>query len=107
MKRIVLAAAILLAPLPLAGCIWDQQAPPPNLSLPKAPDYYRLCFAKLTNIPKGTALTRDMIVALVAELRRSEKRLSQCGKDLLKLYDMVVAGAAPLPPRGGLFGLKK
>jgi hypothetical protein len=46
------------------------------------------CFHKLTPIPEKD-LNREKVIQLIAELRRSEVRKSQCGKDLLEWYDTV------------------
>ena len=91
-KFAIIAVSILA--LPLVGCMVDNPGKPSvSVSLPKAPAYYERCFAELTDIPVGT-LTRDKVVILVAELRRSEKRHSKCGRDLLRWYETVRSGYA-------------
>lgn len=89
MREIVRIAALALLCLSLGGCIISQPGKPDiSVQLPKAPDYYRACFAALTKEPVGS-LTRERVVVLVAQLRQSEKRKSQCGKDLLAWYETV------------------
>jgi hypothetical protein len=84
-----LFVALSILCLGLAGCILSQPGKPDiSVALPKPPDYYRACFAALTKEPAGT-LTRERVVTLIAQLRQSEKRKSQCGKDLLAWYSAV------------------
>ncbi|BAQ16112.1 hypothetical protein GL4_0649 [Methyloceanibacter caenitepidi] len=65
-------------------------AQPLAVNLPKAPSYYRACFEKLTDIPIEK-LSRERVVLLVADLRKSEMAKSRCGKDLLAWYSTVRA----------------
>lgn len=88
MKTLLTAALVAALALCLAGCVFEAGKPDVSVSLPKAPGYYLTCFSQLTDKPVGT-LTRDKVVKLIAELRQSEKRKSQCGKDLLRWYDTV------------------
>ena len=83
--KLAIAPALVVGALALAGC--DPQV---GVKLPHAQQYYVTCFNKLTTIPLGS-LTRDKIVQLVAQLRHSELRKSQCGKDLLGWYAKVSA----------------
>ena len=86
-KLAIIAIAVLS--LPLVGCVVDNPGKPSvSVSLPNAPAYYSRCFAELTTIPQSK-LTRDKVVILVAQLRKSEKRHSKCGKDLLAWYETV------------------
>jgi hypothetical protein len=86
--RIALALAGALALFaPLSGCK-EQDAPDVSVQLPKAPEHYAACFDKLTDIPREK-LTRSLVVKLIGELRQSELRKTQCGKDLLDWYDRV------------------
>jgi hypothetical protein len=87
MRLLICAAVIVGLTLPLAGCVTTGQSGH-SVQLPKASAYYIACFNKLTDIPVGS-LTRDKVVHLVAELRKSELAKSQCGKDLLKWYNSV------------------
>lgn len=86
MKALTLALALAGA-LILAGCK-QQGVPDVSVQLPKAPDYYAACFDKLTDIPRSS-LTRPMVVKLIGQLRQSELRKTQCGKDLLDWYERV------------------
>ena len=89
MKMLLTAAVIAPLSLLLGGCVLTAAGEPDvRVSLPKAPSYYANCFTQLTAKPVGD-LTRDKVVKLIAELRQSEKRKSQCGKDLLAWYDTV------------------
>ena len=83
MLKLFAASVLVLA---LAGC--KTGGLDVSVKLPHAPQYYAACFNELTDVPIET-LTRDRVVRLVADLRRSEKRLSRCGHDLLKWYDTV------------------
>lgn len=75
--------------LPLAGCVLSQPGKPDvRVALPKAPAHYAQCFTELTGKPIGP-LTSETVVRLIADLRMSEKRKSQCGKDLLDWYARV------------------
>jgi len=85
--RILILFLIAALTWPLAGCVTNGTSGH-SVKLPEAPGYYAACFTKLTNIP-ATNLTRDRVIKLVAELRRSELRHSQCGKDLLAWYATV------------------
>ena len=86
MKIPIIAIALMFTLSGAEGCTPRLQKT--TVSLPKAPSYYRACFAKLTPIPVNS-LTRQKVVRLVAALRRSEKAKSQCGKDVLSWYDTV------------------
>ena len=85
-KYAIVAVSVLA--LPLVGCVMDPGKPSVSVNLPKAPAYYSACFSQLTDIPQDK-LTRAKVVVLVAELRRSEKRHSKCGRDLLRWYETV------------------
>lgn len=75
------------------GC--DQKAAfPPGVNLPHAPSHYLTCFKSMTTIPVES-LTRDKVVRLVADLRKSELAKSRCGQDLLDWYARVRAAYAP------------
>lgn len=78
------------------GC--EKQIAPPGVNLPYAPQHYVDCFNKLTPIPIKT-LDKQMVVKLIADLRRSELAQSQCGKDLLAWYDKVRVAYAPKKKR--------
>lgn len=90
----------LLAPLLLlsltAGVVpaCEKGVVPGGVVLPYAPSHYVTCFSKLSTIPIGS-LTRDKVVLLVAELRKSELAKSQCGKDLLDWYARVRVAYGP------------
>lgn len=96
-----LSAGLKLAPLLLLtltagivpGCD-PKGAIPPGVKLPHAPTHYLACFKQLTPIPVES-LTRDKVVRLVAELRKSELAKSRCGKDLLDWYARVQTAYAP------------
>lgn len=91
MKQII---AIVLLSCGLAGCVMQEAGKPDvSIALPKAPSYYMACFKQLTPEPTGS-LTRDRVVKLIAQLRQSEKRKSQCGKDLLAWYAVVSLAAS-------------
>ena len=85
MKRLLIAAMALL----LAGCVFTPLGANFSVKLPHTSQYYVACFNKLTPIPVGN-LDRATVVRLIAELRVSELRLSQCGKDMIAWYDTVV-----------------
>lgn len=87
--REILYVLAMLPCLLLAGCVENGRINP-SVQLPHAPSYYLACFKKLTPIPVSD-LTREKVVELVAELRRSELAKSQCGKDLLAWYETVRA----------------
>jgi hypothetical protein len=88
MRTLLAATVVAMLSLGLSGCILEPGKPDVSVQLPKPPSYYWQCFHKLTPTPRGE-LDRAMVVKLVAELRQSEKRKSQCGKDLLAWYDTV------------------
>lgn len=93
MKLLKLGIAIALWATLAAGTIPGcdmKNTPDPRVALPRAPQYYRDCFAKVTAIP-ANQITRDQVVQLVAKLRKSELGMSKCGKDLLAWYDKIVA----------------
>ena len=77
----------------IPGC--DQKgAFPPGVKLPFAPSHYVTCFKSMTTIPVES-LTRDKVVRLVADLRKSELAKSRCGTDLLDWYDRVRVAYGP------------
>lgn len=89
MKLFLAALAVAALSLCLSGCILSEPGKPDvSVSLPKAPEYYRSCFRQLTPEPIGN-LNRERVVTLIAQLRQSEKRKSQCGRDLLDWYGRV------------------
>ena len=57
------------------------------VQLAAVPADIRVCFNTLTGKPMPGQMTKAQVVALIAALRRSEKRLSYCGKRMLALYD--------------------
>ena len=89
MKTLLTAALVAALSLCLAGCVLSQPGKPDvSVSLPKAPAYYIECFNKLVKKPVGP-LTREKVVLLIAELEQSDKRHTQCGKDLVAWYRAV------------------
>lgn len=85
MKHFLAALAVAALSLCLSGCVFEPGGPDVRVNLPKTPEYYRSCFTQLTAMP-ATNLTRERVVTLIAQLRQSEKRKSQCGKNLLDWY---------------------
>lgn len=83
---------LLTMSLWLMGCktTVDPGQPSITVSLPRAPAYYAACFAELTPAAEqGKPLTRGLVVRLIADLTRSDKRHTRCGKDLLVWYAKV------------------
>jgi len=95
MKHLLKIAPLLLLTL-TAGVIPSCQngAFPPGVKLPHAPSHYLTCFKSMTTIPVES-LTRDKVVRLVADLRKSELAKSRCGQDLLDWYDRVRVAYGP------------
>lgn len=85
-----IALAITLTMGLMAGScqVREPGKPAVTVNLPKPSAYYLACFNKLTPIPTSD-LTREKVILLVAELRKSEKAKSQCGKDLLDWYERI------------------
>ena len=96
MTKLLKCAPLLLLTLTagiIPGC--DPKAAfPPGVKLPFAPSHYVTCFKSMTTIPVES-LTRDKIVRLVADLRKSELAKSRCGSDLLDWYARVRVAYAP------------
>jgi len=63
---------------------------PFRLDLERIPQHYRDCVAKVTTLPRGS-LTYNEAVALLATIRKSELRLSACGKATIAWADAQVA----------------
>jgi hypothetical protein len=87
LKKVLIVGIACAFAVFFAGC-QHKGHPGLGVTLPKAPAHYEACFKKLSDIPTGT-LTRSKVVALVAELRKSELAKSRCGKDLLAWYSAV------------------
>lgn len=58
-----------------------------RITLAHLPGDIRLCFDKLVPAPPAGALSRQQIVQLISDLKRSELAKSQCGKRLIGFYD--------------------
>lgn len=58
-----------------------------TIPLTHVPADIRRCFKTLTGEPMPGAMDKEKVMELIAALRASEVRKSQCGKRLLALYD--------------------
>ncbi len=86
---IVALAAILSTGLMAGSCeVKKPDGTAVTVNLPKPNAYYWDCFNKLTPIPAQN-LTRDKVIRLIADLRKSELAKSQCGKDVLTAWEKV------------------
>ncbi len=84
--------ALACLPMLLTACDPSGRA---DVSLADIPADLRACVAQVTGRPAGQgAMSQRQVVALIAELRASELRLSSCGKRLLALYDAQAAAFA-------------
>lgn len=86
--KAALAVFLFLSLSAGVGC--EQQQASFRLNLERVPQYYRDCVSKVTTLPKGT-LTYQQTVALLVKLRKSELRLSKCGKETIAWADAQVA----------------
>jgi hypothetical protein len=57
--------------------------------LPHPPSYIVQCFEKVTQVPTENLQTREQVMHLITNLRRSEVNKHRCGKDMLTWYDQV------------------
>jgi hypothetical protein len=93
MMKLTPLLLLLLTAGVVPGCD-PKGAVPPGVVLPHAPAHYAGCFKQLTTIPISS-LTREKVVLLVAELRKSELAKSRCGRDLLDWYGRVRVAYGP------------
>ncbi len=75
----------------LTGCVTSGGSQTPvtgtiDAHLPPAPSDLAGCFARLVPQPEGGALSRERVYRLIADLKASELRKSQCGRRLLDWY---------------------
>lgn len=63
------------------------------------PNDIRSCFTKLTGKPQKGVMSEREAAALIAALRKSEVRESNCGKRLLAIYDGQVVNLRAVATR--------
>ena len=97
----LIVAILATMAVALTGCTVNNPGKPSvSVSLPKAPQYYHACFAKLAPASQqGRPLTRAAVVSLIGKLNASNARYSKCGRDLLKWYATIRTAYAKAPSR--------
>ena len=71
----------------LTGCAGSGNKP----SLSPIPADIKTCFDYLVPKPPAGALSKKQVVAVIADLKKSELRQSQCGKRLIAWYETQAA----------------
>ncbi len=73
--------------LTLTACAHSGSKPVETPRLAEIPGDLRACFDRLVPPPAGGDLTKQQIFEKIAELRKSDKAKSQCGKRLIAFYE--------------------
>lgn len=88
MLRLSLTGALcVLATLTLIGCAASGPTEP---LLPPIPADLKVCFERTVPAPAQGPLTKEDVINLIADLKRSETEKTLCGQRLITFYESLL-----------------
>lgn len=83
----MLASVLMLTTLSGCAGFGNKEPVVQQQQLAEIPADIRVCFNQMVPAPIAGKLTKQQVFKIIADLKRSEKAKSQCGKRLIEFYE--------------------